>query len=188
MIARLAGKIIERQDNALIIDIHGIGYQVAVLPDILHKVGEGEEIVLHVYHHISDSDEALYGFLTKDYLQFFKLLLTVPSVGPRTAMNILEVAPPSVLQQAVVEADITLLTKVSGVGKKTAGRILVELREKITAPQTKHAPGSLQHETIEALVSIGFKPSQARAVVAKLPKEVKTVEEAVKAALQKENA
>ncbi len=188
MIARLSGKVIERQDSALIVEIQGIGYQIAVLPELREKVREGDEVVLHTYHHLTENEEALYGFATKDYLQFFKLLLTVPSVGPRTAMNILEVAPPAILQQAVAEADIMLLTKVSGVGKKTAGRILVELREKITAPRTKHAPGSLQHETIEALVSIGYKPAQARAVVAKLPKEVKTVEEAVKAVLQKQGA
>jgi holliday junction DNA helicase RuvA len=184
MIARLSGKVIEKEDKALIIDTNGIGYRVNVLHEIREAANLGEMIELRIYHHIADDSETLYGFVSEEHLKYFNLLLTVPSVGVRTAMNIMEAASPQTLSQAVAEQDMTLLTKVSGVGKKTAQRILIELKEKIKAPKQKGVPGVLQQETMEALVSIGYTPSQARVALAALPKEITTVEEAVRVVLQ----
>jgi Holliday junction DNA helicase RuvA len=99
-------------------------------------------------------------------------------------MGILEVAPPRVLEQAVAEENTILLTKVSGVGRKTAERILVELKEKIKAPAVASVAGGVQQETMEALVSIGYTTAQARSAVQGLPKGVETVEEAVKQVLR----
>lgn len=188
MIARLAGIVAEREGKALIIDVGGVGYRVAVLGSLREKIKRGAKVTLRIHHHMTDDAESLYGFERREDLCFFELLLTVPSVGPRTALNILEVAPPEVLAQAVTEEDTTLLTKVSGVGRKTAERILVELKEKITAPALAGVAGGIQQEAMEALTSIGFTTSQARTAVQKLPKGVKTVEEAVKQILQAQGA
>lgn len=184
MIARLTGKVIDRQERALIVDINGLGYRVMVPTVVKAKTAVGKTVSLRIHHHLSEGEEALYGFATDDYLRQFELLLTVPSIGVRTAMNILEVAPPDVLAQAVAEGDRALLTKVSGVGRKTADRILIELKEKLPAPRHKSLPGTLQQEVIEALVSIGYTPGSARLAVGKLPKRITTVEEAVRAVLQ----
>jgi len=185
MIAILTGKVIEKEDKALILDVQGIGYRVAALASVRDEVGLGEEVTLRIHHHMTSEAESLYGFMTKEELQVYELLLSVPSVGPKTAMSILEIAPAPVLEQAVAENDTTLLTKVSGVGKRTAERIIVELRERIQTSTKHKAPtGSVQHEAVEALISIGFSPTQAREKVSSLPKNVGSVEEAVKAALR----
>lgn len=184
MIARLTGKVLEREEKALILDVNGVGYRVATLSNTREKARMGEVLELQIYHQTGQDIEALYGFDSKEQLHYFELLLTVPSVGPKTALGILEVAPPRVLEQAVAEHDITLLTRVSGVGKKTGERILVELKGKVTPRKAGGVSGVIQQEAMEALVSIGFSPARAREAVRRLPKEIKTVEEAVRAVLK----
>lgn len=184
VIARLTGKAVEREEKALILETGGVGYRVLTLGVTREKVDVGQDVTLRIYHHITQDAEALYGFETAEQLKYFELLLTVPSVGPKTALNILDVAPPRVLEQAVAQGDKTLLTKVSGVGKKTAERILVELAGKIATPKVAGVSGAIQQETMDALVSIGFSPTQAREAVRRLSPEVTTVEEAVRAALK----
>src|SRR5687768_15194776 len=142
MIARLTGKVVEREPKALILDVQGVGYRVAVLATALERTKVGDTVTLKIHHQVSDDAEALYGFIKNEDLQYFQLLLTVPSVGPRTAMNILEIAPPATLAQAVSERDTGLLTKVSGIGRKTANRIIVELQGKLDALPTATSPGS----------------------------------------------
>src|SRR3989338_3762058 len=184
MIALITGEIVEKEEKSLVVLAGGVGYRVVVLPTLLGRALTGDQVTLRIHHHVSDDNEALYGFEAKGDLVCFELLLTVPSVGPRTAMAILEAAPPAVLEQAVAEEDIVVLTKVSGVGRKTAERILVELKEKIKAPLASGVAGGVQQAAMEALGSIGYKTAQAREAGQKLRKEIKTVEEAVKAALR----
>ena len=186
MIARIAGQVVEKEDKSLVIDVGGIGYRVAALASVRDKAIAGDDIVLQIYHHRTSDIEALYGFGNTQELQVFKLLLTVPSVGPKTAMGILEAAPMQILQRAVAENDKSLLTKVSGVGKRTAERIVLELKGKLQQSEDAAEQGSsLQHETVEALISIGFSPTQARTSASSLPSDIATVEEAVKTALQR---
>lgn len=188
MIAQLTGKVAEIEEKAVILDVGGVGYRVAILAGQLGKMKVGEAVTLRIYHQVAEGIEALYGFNDHESLRYFELLLTVPGVGPKTALGILDIASPATLEQAVAEDDVALLTKVSGIGKKTAERILVELKTKIKKPKATSLKGSLQQEAIEALVSIGYKPIQARAAIGKLPKDITTVEEAIKAALQTKNA
>lgn len=187
MIAQLTGTVVETQEKALILDVGGVGYRVALLSTYAAKIQTGEKLTLRIYHQVAEGIEALYGFADKESLYYFELLLKVPGVGPKTALGILDIASPATLEQAVAEDDVALLTKVSGIGKKTAERILVELKTKIKKPKATTLKGSLQQEAIEALVSIGYKPAQARAAVSKLPKDITTVEQAIKVALQHKN-
>lgn len=187
MIAYLKGIVREKADKSLILEVNGVGYRVAIGSTLREQIREGDELELKIYHHITDSDQVLFGFAGEEDLHYFELLLTVPSIGPRTAMGVLDVVSPKVLAQAVFESDMSLLTKISGIGKRTAERIVVELKGKIAHIEgsSKHSlSGKLQQETVEALVSIGFKPAQARTVVGKLPTDIGSVEEAVKAALK----
>ena len=184
MIARLTGQIIEREEKGVILDVNGVGYRIAVLLPFRDTAKRGDRVTLRIYHHSNDDGESLYGFATKEDLTFFELLLMVPSVGPRTAMNILEVAPPKTLSQAINEQDTALLTKVSGVGRKTADRIIIELKGKIAVLPIVGLSGAIQQETMVALTSIGYSATQARELVQKLPKDIATVEEAVRAVLK----
>src|SRR5690349_735318 len=120
MIAFISGQIAEVEPKALIINVGGVGYRVRVGGALLMSAKVGEEITLRTYHHMTDSEQILFGFADARDLTYFQLLLTVPSVGPKTAMAILDAAPPMVLTQAVLQKDITLLTKISGVGRRTA--------------------------------------------------------------------
>lgn len=184
MIVRLKGTVLDRDDKSLVVDVNGVGYQVLTLARVREKAQIDKEIILRIYHHVGEDAEDLFGFLEEEDMNMFKLLLTVPSVGVKTALNILEAVPPVTLSQAVAEQDMTLLTKISGVGKKTAQRLVVELKGKLKGPAEKQIPGSLQQEVIEALVSIGYSAAQARSAITGLPKDVATVEEAVRLALQ----
>lgn len=184
MIARITGVVIEREEKAMVVSVGGVGYRVSVGRAVLEKTQENDKVDLRIYHHITQDKQDLYGFVESREEKYFQLLLDVPSVGPRTARTILDAASPNLLEQAVAEDDVTLLTKVAGVGKKTAERVLAELKTKIKTPRKIGASGVVQEQAIEALISIGFAPTQARVVVGKLPKSVKTVEDAVKAALR----
>ncbi len=184
MIARITGQVAEKEEKAVIVDVGGVGYRVMVLGRVLYRLKPGETVSFKIHHHVSEEAENLFGFEEKEYLAAFTLLLTVPGVGVKTAMGILEIASPKTLAQAVAEEDMALLTKVSGVGKKTAQRILVELKEKLKAPKHKVLAGKLQQEIMEALQSLGYTPAQARAAVELLPKTVKRAEEGVKLVLQ----
>jgi Holliday junction DNA helicase RuvA len=185
MIALLRGKIAEKEERGVILDVQGVGYRVATFASLHEKMHEGDDVVLRIFHHITSDSEALFGFATKEDLHFFELLLTVPSVGPKTAMNILNVAPPETLSQAVAANDMKLLTHISGVGKKTAERIMVELKGKVLAKEfTSGMSGDIQNDVVQALVSIGYTNAQARQSLQKLPKDIGSVEEAVRAVLQ----
>lgn len=184
MIAKLTGVVDELEERSVILDVHGVGYEVWVAKSLRDKLKKGDALSVRIYHRVGDDAETLYGFADQEALIFFELLLTVPSVGPRTALNILDVAPLPVLAQAVNENDTTLLTKVSGVGRKTASRIVVELKGKLAAGVIQTTFGSMQQDAIEALVSLGYSMAQAREHISRLPASVTSVEEAVRTVLK----
>lgn len=183
MIAYVSGVVREIEEKALVVVTNGVGYRIRVAPAVIMSVGIGNPIELNIYHHISDSAQELYGFADKQELEYFTLLLNVPSVGVRTARAILDAAPPAVLEGAIVSGDPAALPKIPGVGRKTAERMVLELKGKITSTGTAIV-APVWGEAIEALVSIGFTRVQAQGAVQSLPKDVKTVEEAVKQALK----
>lgn len=187
MIAYLKGVVMEKQPKSVILDVNGVGYAIRVGATFAESIKEGQTLSLKIYHHISDSEQSLFGFASAEDLEYFELLLLVPSIGPKTAMSVLDAAAPKVLAQAVHAGDMASLTNISGIGRRTAERIIVELKGKISfiaGDKNEVVGGKIQQETFEALVSIGFKPAQAKAAVQKLPQEIATVEEAVKAALK----
>lgn len=184
MIARLTGTVVDREEKGLILDVQGVGYRVAALRELRERVKIGAELTLRIHHHVAADDEVLYGFDRQEALRFFELLLTVPSVGPRTAMSILEIAPPPVLAQAISEKNTALLTKVAGVGRKTAERIVVELKEKLAKTSVVGVPSGVQEETVGALVSMGYSLTQARALISTLPASVTSAEEAIRFTLK----
>lgn len=186
MIGSLAGTVRDMNTEGVLLEVGGVGYRVAVLPPLLaeSKVGKSLSVLTHL--HVREDELALYGFTTKEELAFFRMLLAVPGVGPKSAMSILAIAPIEVLVRAISAGDASLLMKVSGVGRKTAERIVVELKTRLEREHPSLvAQGATPHaDIIEALVALGYTASEARAAVRRLPRDVASVEEGVRAALQ----
>jgi Holliday junction DNA helicase RuvA len=179
MIARIRGRVIEKSFDSAIIDVGGVGYEIFLAPRDASDLQLGDEVSLTIYEHIREDQHALYGFREPGAKQFFAKLLTISGVGPKVAMAVLATATLERLQQAVASGDPDLLRGVSGVGAKTAQRIIIELKGKIN-----ESPGMVADETYQALVSLGYSNNQAAEAVAALPADVKDPAERVKVALK----
>ena len=133
MIAQLEGNIAGMRGNALILVVGGIGYLVHVSAYTLGKLAGEDQVLLHVHTHVREDTLALYGFQSEEELHMFQLLISVSGIGPKAALSILSLADLKTLRLAIVNKDPSILTRVSGVGKKTAEKVIVELQNKVTA-------------------------------------------------------
>lgn len=187
MIGSIAGTVREVGAEGLLLEVQGVGYRVAVLSTLLAETTVGETLTLRTHLHVRENELSLYGFATPAELAFFQLLLGVPGVGPKSALGILALASVGTLIRAVTSGDASLLTKASGIGRKTAERIIVELKTRLEREHPVLAKqGSVPHaDVVEALVSLGYSLSQAREAVRQLPPEVQSVEDGVRVALQR---
>jgi len=188
MISHLEGKILDKNEKFFVIDVGGIGYKVFSHSGILAKIpniGQTVKIWTHLY--VREDAMDLYGFLNQEELDFFEMLISISGIGPRSALGILEVAPVSGLKQAIVSEDETFFTKVSGIGRKTAQRLILELKTKLAKTVVLEKGGRFKEmgDAFEALVSLGYKASDVRKILNELPKEIESVEDKVKAALKK---
>ena len=189
MITSLEGKIILKSDKYAIIETGGIGFRVNFSEKTLSKIPQvGQNIKVFTYLSIKETGWDLFGFLTFAELEFFELLISIPGIGPKTAANILSDASPEDLQEAIVLGDETILARVSGIGKKVAQKIIIELKAKVK----KLAKGAGDKfkvadeiEIIDALVSMGYKVYEAREALKQLPGETEGIENKVKEALKR---
>ncbi len=186
MIRMLRGTVATRDEKSVVIDVSGVGYAVACGTPTLSMLKEGEEMTLFTYLAVRDDALDLFGFLRRDELAFFELLLTVPGIGPKGALGITGLAPLATLTRAIASEDIGYLTKVSGIGKKTAEKIVLELKGKLSLlPHEAAAPSSgVDVDVLSALLSLGYNERDAREAVQGLPKELTGVEEKIKFALK----
>lgn len=170
MIAYLSGTIIYqspliKKDNFLVIDCQGVGYKVFVLDRVLSQFKVSDKITLHIYTQIAENVMDLYGFLSREELDFFELLLTIPGIGPRSAMDILRKAKIEDLIKGVESGDFQLLAKISGIGPKTAEKIVLGLKNKLNDNYTTEINSNWNNhfsEALEALTSLGYSVAQAR--------------------------
>ena|SRR3989344_4180016 len=168
MIGSIKGKIILKTNKFLIVETAGVGYKINVSPDTLSKLKEiNENILLWIHTHVREDTLDLYGFLDQQELEFFEMLINVSGIGPKGALSILGIASIETLKKAIGTGDIAYLTKISGIGKKTAEKIIIELRDKIITSKTGT---SLQEEldVLEALKSLGYSQGEAREVLKKV--------------------
>jgi Holliday junction DNA helicase RuvA len=187
MIAKLTGKVAHLDIKFLILDVNGIGYKVFATSETLEKAGEiGADLSLWIHHTIREDASDLFGFPTRDSLGLFELLIGVSGIGPKTGLNILNLTTPDTIREAVETGDISYLTKISGIGKKMAEKMVIELRDKLGAPDEKYISGSLKDGAlaIEALQSLGYSEREAREAVKKLDKDITSTQEMVKSALK----
>lgn len=166
MIRFLEGKITDREVKSLILQIGGIGYEVWVAPDVIEKSILGQEIKLWISHIVREDTEDLYGFIEKADLIFFEMLLTVSGIGPKSALGIMSLAPTTTIIQAIQSGQSSYLTGVSGIGKKTAEKILLELGDKVGAIDgVKHEGEFAGNDLIYALESLGYRAHDIRRVI-----------------------
>jgi Holliday junction DNA helicase RuvA len=163
MIGSLRGPVTHVGPEFVVIELGGVGYRVMVAPALLAKLRPDREAHLFIHHLVREDLQALFGFGTPEELAFFELLMTVTGVGPRLALAITSAYPVTKLQLAIVTDDLDLLTSVSGVGRKTAQRIGLELKEKIHAAGIAASGGaSTDSDVVAALESLGYTASEAR--------------------------
>jgi Holliday junction DNA helicase RuvA len=186
MISSLTGKAAHKDGRFAVIDVNGVGYKVAAAADTLAKVKTGDTVTLWTHLAVRDNAMELFGFLDKEALDFFELLITVSGIGPKTALAILSVASPEVIRRAVASGDTSYLTKVSGLGKKKADKIVLELQDKIGAllPHESGGKPSEDVDVVEALKSLGYGADDAREALKKLDKKISGTGARVKAALK----
>ncbi|MDH4229301.1 MAG: Holliday junction branch migration protein RuvA [Nitrospirota bacterium] len=175
MIARLCGKVVERDEHRLVLDVHGVGYEVFAPRAALLTLPEGAEVTLHIHTQVREDAIHLYGFESRTDKAMFLLLVGVTGIGPKLALALLSAMPAAELAGAIARADITALSRVSGVGKKTAGRLALELKDKVltvgVVPATVRAavvaasaPDGVG-DAISALVNLGYPRNHAETAI-----------------------
>src|SRR3989338_2914860 len=164
MIASLRGKILEKGLTYLVVENQGIGYKVFVTPDALGK-SIGDEVAFFTYHKVSEDVQALFGLPDFATLQFFEMLITVSGVGPKVALAILSSAKVDAVKDAIARQDAGIFTRISGVGTKTAEKIIVELKNKVGAALSSAGTSS---EVFDALLALGYNQREVRDAVQKL--------------------
>lgn len=185
MIAKIKGKIDFMRDAYVVIDVQGVGYKVFVTPYFMGKLALQDMAELFTHTYVREDTLALYGFASIEELEMFELLIGVSGIGPKAAMGILTIADPKTIATAVQNEDVSILTRVSGVGKKTAQRVVLELRNKIAnLPVHEHHKATSDADALEALAAMGYSVSEAREALKQVPKDIVDVGERVKASLR----
>lgn len=186
MISYLQGTIQYFGEAFVVVNVSGVGYKAFVNTDTLTEVGKKDvSCELFIYTHVRESSFDLYGFLTYDHLQFFEMLLGVSGVGPKMAMLICGAAPLAALQQSLHNGESDMFRSVPGVGKRTAERIIIELRDKVprlTLGVASKEGASFDTSVFEALIAMGYSQAVSREAMSKA--KGKSVEEKLTSALQ----
>jgi Holliday junction DNA helicase RuvA len=187
MISYIRGKVISQNERSLVIDVGGLGYQIATTPETIGRARIGEEFALNTYLAVREDALDLYGFLSLEERDFFLLLLLVSGIGPKSALSILSITSIDTLKKAIGTGDTSYLTKVSGIGRKTAEKIVLELRDKLRAGvDMKETPGALRAESdvLEALKAIGYSQNEARDALKAIAPEITDTNTRIKEALK----
>lgn len=167
MIAYIKGKVLQKTTQYIVLRQVDTGYKVFTTPEIL-ELPIGSEVELYIYHKSSDDGQTLFGMPDFANLQFFEMLISVTGVGPRMGLTIVSAAKIYLLQQAIMNADTEIFTRMSGVGKKTAERIILELKNKITSNGALGESNVSGSEVYDALVGLGYNPREIRETLPQL--------------------
>lgn len=194
MIATLRGAVAEKQPGRMVVDVGGVGYEVLIPLSTYYEVGErGADVSLRIHTHVREEALQLFGFLTRLELDLFERLIGVNGVGPRLALAVLSGMEPPALVEAVRASDVARLTGIPGVGRKTAERIALELKDKLAATAlagesdagAEAGAGGLRNDVISALLNLGYpRPAVERAVGAVLKRGPGGFEAALRQALR----
>ncbi len=190
MIAHLIGTITEKTDNSVIIDVHGVGYEVTLPNPDAEQLHLDDQVKIYTYHAVRENAEELYGFSTLAAKRLFELLLSVNSIGPKAAISILSLGAPEEVRNAIANTDSAFIAKAAGVGKKSAERVIIDLRDKVGLPSKigsstieLSAPITAEDEALDALIALGFPLKEATAALSAVDPSL-SVEERIKSALK----
>ena len=189
MIAHLRGIIAEKLDNAVIIDVSGVGYEVNISTGDAERLKLDDEVKLYTYHHIREQSEELFGFSSLEAKRIFEMLITVQGIGPKNAMAILSLDDPEAVRNAIANADAAFIAKASGVGKRSAERVIVNLKDRVGIPSYYGRKSDIetqntQDEALEALMALGFQLADATRALEKVDASL-PLEERIRKALQR---
>jgi holliday junction DNA helicase RuvA len=185
VIGSLRGRVTHLGTDFALVEVGGVGYRVVAGPSLLARLRPGAEASVFTHHLVREDQQALFGFATLDELGFFELLLTVSQVGPRVALAITSAHAVTKLQIAILNDDVDVFTSVSGVGRKTAQRIILELKEKVHAAGLAAGAGtSADSDVVAALESLGYTLSEARRAASAVAGGDGGLDTRIKAALQ----
>lgn len=188
MISYLAGKIIHKSQKYIIVKVGGIGYQVFLNPVVQTELIAGQELALFIHEQIREDAIDLYGFRSPVELDMFELLLSISGIGPKSALGIMAIATVEDLKETIARGDPSLLTKVSGIGRKTAERVILELREKVCQISVKGeasvSGAVVSGDEIDALMALGYTLAQAREALRRVDPALKDSGERIRQALK----
>ena len=191
MIAHIEGKVVEKFAGAVIIDVGGVGYEVMVSAQDFESVNLEEKRKFFTYHQVRENAEELYGFSSLAGKKIFELLISVQGVGPKAGIAIMSLAEAEEVRNAIANGDVAFISKASGVGKKSAERVIVDLRDKVGIP-SKYGATEVKYgvkakeepdEALDALIALGFPLKEATAALEKVDADL-SVEERVRLALK----
>jgi Holliday junction DNA helicase RuvA len=197
MIAFIQGTVFKRREDSIIIEANGIGYQVYMSSRDIMEIENNQEYLIHTYMQVKEDGIALFGFLSEDDVDVFKLLITVSGVGPKIGLACLSVYSVSDIKFAIISEDDKTLSKVPGLGSKTAKKIILELKDKISLPDSIEEnfnsknksldnSDSAKNDAVLALSSLGYSQTEALQAIAKIQdSKDMDVEELIKQALKK---
>ena len=190
MIAHLIGTITEKTDNSVIVDVHGVGYEVTLPNPDAEQLHLDDQVKIYTYHAVRENAEELYGFSTLAAKRLFELLLSVNSIGPKAAISILSLGAPEEVRNAIANTDSAFIAKAAGVGKKSAERVIIDLRDKVGLPSKigsstieLSAPITAEDEALDALIALGFPLKEATTALSAVDPSL-SVEERIKSALK----
>ncbi|MDO8617428.1 MAG: Holliday junction branch migration protein RuvA [Candidatus Uhrbacteria bacterium] len=181
MIGSLRGQINAMTGAALLLDVRGVGYRVIVSPSVLTMLKIGGEAFFYIHDHVREDARDLYGFLSLEDLHLFEQLIGISGVGPKLGLTILSVGSVETVRGAIMSGDLATLTSVPGIGKKTAQKIILELKGQLVDASQE---SSGDREVVEALQSLGYSSHQAREALKRVSSEIKDVSERVREALR----
>lgn len=194
MIAHLIGQITEKLPDSIIIDVHDIGYELIIPTPEIENLNLDDKVKYYTYHAVRENSEELYGFSSLSAKRLFEMLISVNGIGPKAAIAILSLAPTEVVRNAIANADAGFIAKAAGIGKKSAERVIVDLRDRVGAPSSYGAntPISVstnfanppKDEALDALIALGFQLKEASAALAEVDPTL-SVEDRIKLALKK---
>lgn len=190
MIAHLDGRITEKLPGSIIIDVHGVGYEVIISAPDSEVVNLGDHKKFYTYHAVRDNGEELYGFSSLTAKKLFEMLISVNGIGPKAAIGILSLGTPEEVRNAIANTDASFIAKASGVGKKSAERVIVDLRDRVGIPSHYGAtttqflaPATPNDEALDALIALGFPLKEATEALAQVDTQLPT-EERIRLALK----
>ncbi len=187
MIATVRGRLEARGDDAIVVNVGGIGLRVRVPSRVLADIGgTGSEVHLFTHLRVREDELSLYGFGSEDELRLFETLLTVTGIGPRVALGVLSAAHVDTLRTAIAQGNVDILTAIPGIGKKTAQRLVLELKGKIDVSGLGQVPelSPADEDVMNALINLGYSAAEAARAARSVPSDAKALEERVRVALQ----